>query len=171
MKRTRAGSGDLNARIVGVGRGVNAREDLTLYPVHFDRGQLNSLGQRKLDLAMDDYDCLAAALQRAGRSASEDYLRALAAAEAQGLGTDRSRILHNYATIVALVEPTILLAVFALSVRVGSSDLTDIVAGTLASPAQVLSPASLLAGLFFAIHPLALLTTAWIACRADLMAT
>jgi len=31
--------------------------------------------------------------------------------------------------------------------------------------------ASLLAGLFFAIHPLALLTTAWIACRADLMAT
>ncbi len=54
-------------------------------------------------------------------------------------------------TIVALVEPTILLAVFALSVRVGSSDLTDIVAGTLASPAQVLSPASLLAAVAFAV--------------------
>ena len=54
-------------------------------------------------------------------------------------------------TIVALVEPTILLAIFALSVRVGSSDLTDIVAGTLASPAQVLSPASLLAAVAFAV--------------------
>ncbi len=62
-----------------------------------------------------------------------------------GMGASRE------VTIVALVEPTILLAVFALSVRVGSSDLTDIVAGTLASPAQVLSPASLLAAVAFAV--------------------
>lgn len=54
-------------------------------------------------------------------------------------------------TIVALVEPTILLSIFALSVRVGSSDLTDIVAGTLASPAHILSPASLLAAVAFAV--------------------
>jgi formate hydrogenlyase subunit 4 len=62
-----------------------------------------------------------------------------------GIGASRE------VTIVALVEPTILLAIFALSVRVGSSDLTDIVAGTLASPAQVLSPASLLAAVAFAV--------------------
>jgi len=62
-----------------------------------------------------------------------------------GIGASRE------VTIIALVEPTILLAIFALSVRVGSSDLTDIVAGTLASPAQVLSPASLLAAVAFAV--------------------
>jgi formate hydrogenlyase subunit 4 len=62
-----------------------------------------------------------------------------------GMGASRE------VTILALAEPTILLAVFALSVRVGSSDLTDIVAGTLASPAQVLSPASLLAAVAFAV--------------------
>lgn len=62
-----------------------------------------------------------------------------------GMGASRE------VTIVALVEPTILLAIFALSVRVGSSDLTDIVAGTLAAPAHVLSPASLLAAVAFAV--------------------
>ncbi len=55
-----------------------------------------------------------------------------------GIGASRE------ATIIALVEPTILLSIFALSVRVGSSNLTDIVAGTLTAPTQVLSPASLL---------------------------
>lgn len=62
-----------------------------------------------------------------------------------GMGASRE------VTIVALVEPTILLAIFALSVRVGSSDLADIVAGTLASPSHLLSPASLLAAVAFAV--------------------
>ncbi len=62
-----------------------------------------------------------------------------------GMGASRE------VTIVALVEPTILLAIFALSVRVGSSDLTDIVAGTLAAPSHLLSPASLLAAVAFAV--------------------
>ena len=56
-----------------------------------------------------------------------------------GMGASREM------TIAALSEPTILLAVFALSARVGSSNLADIVEGTLTSPARVLSPASLLA--------------------------
>lgn len=56
-----------------------------------------------------------------------------------GLGASRE------ATIVALVEPTLLVAIFALSVPVGSTDLGAIVAATLADPAQVLSPVSLLA--------------------------
>ncbi len=62
-----------------------------------------------------------------------------------GMGASRE------VTIVALVEPTILLAIFALSVRVGSSDLTDIVAGAIASPSHLLSPASLLAAVAFAV--------------------
>lgn len=48
-------------------------------------------------------------------------------------------------TILALVEPTILLAVFALSARVGSTNLSAIVAATLHDPLRVASPASLLA--------------------------
>lgn len=62
-----------------------------------------------------------------------------------GMGASRE------VTILALAEPTILLAVFALSVRVGSSTLTAIVDGALAAPAQVLSPASLLAAVAFAV--------------------
>jgi formate hydrogenlyase subunit 4 len=62
-----------------------------------------------------------------------------------GMGASRE------VTILALAEPTILLAVFALSVRVGSSNLTDIVEGTLTSPTQVLSPASLLAAVAFVV--------------------
>ena len=62
-----------------------------------------------------------------------------------GMGASRE------VTILALAEPTILLAVFALSVRVGSSTLTDIVDGTLTAPAQVLSPASLLAAVAFVV--------------------
>lgn len=48
-------------------------------------------------------------------------------------------------TILALVEPTALVAIFALSVRVGSTNLSAIVGSSLAEPARVLSPASLLA--------------------------
>jgi len=56
-----------------------------------------------------------------------------------GLGASRET------TIVALVEPTLLVAIFALSVPVGSTNLAAIVGATLADPAQVLSPVSLLA--------------------------
>jgi formate hydrogenlyase subunit 4 len=48
-------------------------------------------------------------------------------------------------TVLALVEPTILLAVFALSARVGSTNLAAIVTATLHDPVRVASPASLLA--------------------------
>jgi formate hydrogenlyase subunit 4 len=48
-------------------------------------------------------------------------------------------------TILALVEPTILVAVFALSARVGSTNLAAISTATLHDPLRVASPASLLA--------------------------
>jgi formate hydrogenlyase subunit 4 len=48
-------------------------------------------------------------------------------------------------TIAALVEPTILLAVFALSIPAGSSNLAAIVSLTVHHPAHVVSPASVLA--------------------------
>ncbi len=48
-------------------------------------------------------------------------------------------------TIAALVEPTILLAVFALSIPGGSSNLAAIVASTVHHPGRSVSPASLLA--------------------------
>src|SRR5262249_49118559 len=54
-------------------------------------------------------------------------------------------------TILALVEPTILVAVFALSARVGSTNLAAIVAAPLHSPLRVASPASLLAAAALAI--------------------
>ena len=54
-------------------------------------------------------------------------------------------------TVAALAEPTILLAGFALSARVGSSNLAALVEGMLTAPGQVLSPASLLAGVAFAV--------------------
>ncbi|MFC4946229.1 respiratory chain complex I subunit 1 family protein [Pseudonocardia sp. GCM10023141] len=56
-----------------------------------------------------------------------------------GMGASREM------TILALVEPTALVAIFALSVRVGSTNLSAIVSSSLAEPARVLSPASLLA--------------------------
>ena len=49
-------------------------------------------------------------------------------------------------TILALVEPTLLVAIFALSVPVGSTNLADIVTSTLHDPSRAISPASLLAG-------------------------
>jgi formate hydrogenlyase subunit 4 len=56
-----------------------------------------------------------------------------------GMGASRA------ITVLALVEPTILVAVFALSARVGSTNLAAIVTATLHDPLRVASPASLLA--------------------------
>ena len=56
-----------------------------------------------------------------------------------GMGASRAM------TIAALAEPSILLAIFALSVPAGSSNLGAIVATTLDRPSTVASPASLLA--------------------------
>jgi formate hydrogenlyase subunit 4 len=56
-----------------------------------------------------------------------------------GMGASREM------TIIALVEPTLLVAVFALSVRVGSTNLAAIVSSTLHDPSRVISPVSLLA--------------------------
>lgn len=62
-----------------------------------------------------------------------------------GMGASRSM------TIAALAEPTILLTGFALSARVGSSNLTAIVEGNQHTPEQVLSPVSLLAAVALAV--------------------
>lgn len=56
-----------------------------------------------------------------------------------GIGASRE------ATIAALVEPTILLAVFALSIPANSSNLAVIIAANVRHPGQVLSPAGALA--------------------------
>ncbi len=56
-----------------------------------------------------------------------------------GMGSSRE------ITIAALVEPTILLAVFALSVPGGSANLAAIVSATTQNPAQVLAPGSVMA--------------------------
>ena len=62
-----------------------------------------------------------------------------------GMGASREM------TVAALAEPTILLAGFALSARVGSSNLAAIVEGSLTDATRVLSPVSLLAGIAFAV--------------------
>ncbi|PXY17004.1 respiratory chain complex I subunit 1 family protein [Prauserella muralis] len=56
-----------------------------------------------------------------------------------GMGSSREM------TILALVEPTLLVSIFALSVRVGSTNLGAIVSATLHDPVRVISPVSLLA--------------------------
>ncbi len=66
-----------------------------------------------------------------------------------GMGASRAMV------IAALVEPTLLLAVFALSFRVGSTDLSRIVAAGATEPARVFTPASLLAAAALAIATLA----------------
>lgn len=66
-----------------------------------------------------------------------------------GMGASREMI------IAALVEPTLLLAVFALSSRVGSTDLAEIVAAGAADPSRVFTPASLLAAAALGIATLA----------------
>jgi formate hydrogenlyase subunit 4 len=62
-----------------------------------------------------------------------------------GMGASRE------VTILALVEPTALVAIFALSVPVGSTGLPAIVGSALEDPARVLSPASLLAAVALAV--------------------
>jgi formate hydrogenlyase subunit 4 len=56
-----------------------------------------------------------------------------------GMGASREM------TIMALAEPALLVAIFALSVRAGSTSLVAIVTATLHDPARVLSPAGVLA--------------------------
>ena len=62
-----------------------------------------------------------------------------------GMGSSRE------ITIAALVEPTILLAVFALSVPAESANLAAIVSSTASNPGQLVSPGSLLAFVALAI--------------------
>jgi formate hydrogenlyase subunit 4 len=62
-----------------------------------------------------------------------------------GMGASREM------TIMALAEPTLLVAVFALSVRAGSTSLAAIVAATVHNPAQVVSPAGVLAAAALAL--------------------
>lgn len=66
-----------------------------------------------------------------------------------GMGSSREM------TVAALAEPTILLAVFALSVRAGSSNLAAIVSATLAHPQAVVSPPGVLAFAALAVVTLA----------------
>lgn len=66
-----------------------------------------------------------------------------------GMGASREM------TIIALVEPTLLVAIFALSVRVGSTNLAAIVTSTLRTPAMVISPVSLLAAVALVVVILA----------------
>jgi formate hydrogenlyase subunit 4 len=66
-----------------------------------------------------------------------------------GMGASREM------TVLALVEPTILVAVFALSARVGSTNLAAIVDTTLHDPLRVSSPASLLAAVALVVVTIA----------------
>lgn len=66
-----------------------------------------------------------------------------------GMGASREM------TVMALVEPTILMSVFALSVRVGSTNLGAIVTSTLHEPQRVISPVSLLAAIALAVVTIA----------------
>lgn len=66
-----------------------------------------------------------------------------------GMGASREM------TIAALVEPTILMSVFALSIPAGSTNLPVIVAGQADEPARLASPAGLLAIAALAVAVLA----------------
>ena len=66
-----------------------------------------------------------------------------------GMGASREM------TILALVEPTLLVSVFALSVRAGSTNLAAIVTATLHDPGRVISPASLLAAVALGVVTIA----------------
>jgi len=66
-----------------------------------------------------------------------------------GMGASREM------TITALAEPTILMAVFALSTRIGSTDLPAIVTAGITDGARLASPASLLAAVALAVVVLA----------------
>ncbi|GAB3400390.1 respiratory chain complex I subunit 1 family protein [Flindersiella endophytica] len=62
-----------------------------------------------------------------------------------GMGSSREM------TIVALVEPTLLVAILALAVPVGSTNLAAIVAATAEEPGRVVTPAAILAGVAVAV--------------------
>lgn len=66
-----------------------------------------------------------------------------------GMGSSR------HMTIAALVEPTVLVAIYALSVPIGSSTLSQIVGSRIESPASIASPVSLLAMVALAIGVIA----------------
>lgn len=66
-----------------------------------------------------------------------------------GMGASREM------TIIALVEPTLLVAVLALSVRAGSTNLSDIVTSGLDEPAMMISPATVLAAVALAVAVIA----------------
>ncbi|WP_226899647.1 respiratory chain complex I subunit 1 family protein [Nonomuraea phyllanthi] len=66
-----------------------------------------------------------------------------------GMGASREM------AVLALVEPTILVSVFALSIRVGSTSLGQIVTATVEDPLAVVSPASVLAAVALAIVTIA----------------
>ena len=66
-----------------------------------------------------------------------------------GMGSSR------HMTIAALVEPTVLVAVYALSIPVGTSALSAIVAARASDPAIVVSPVSLLAVVALALAVIA----------------
>jgi formate hydrogenlyase subunit 4 len=66
-----------------------------------------------------------------------------------GMGASREM------TVAALVEPTILLAVFALSIPSGSTNLPAIVSGAVQDPARLASPVGLLATAALAVAVLA----------------
>jgi formate hydrogenlyase subunit 4 len=66
-----------------------------------------------------------------------------------GMGSSR------HMTIAALVEPTVLVAVYALSIPVGTSALSAIVQARLDDPASVVSPVSLLAAVALVLVVLA----------------
>ncbi|MFI6635225.1 respiratory chain complex I subunit 1 family protein [Nonomuraea fuscirosea] len=66
-----------------------------------------------------------------------------------GMGASREM------TVLALVEPTILVSVFALSIRVGSTSLGSIVTATAQDPLSVISPVSALAAVALAIVTIA----------------
>lgn len=66
-----------------------------------------------------------------------------------GMGASREM------TIAALVEPTLLMSVFALSIPAGSTNLPVIVSGAVHEPARLASPAGLLATAALAVAVLA----------------
>jgi formate hydrogenlyase subunit 4 len=66
-----------------------------------------------------------------------------------GMGASREM------TVAALVEPTMLLAVFAVSIPAGSTNLPAIVSGAIHEPARLASPAGLLATAALAVAILA----------------
>ncbi|WP_431930335.1 respiratory chain complex I subunit 1 family protein [Nonomuraea jabiensis] len=66
-----------------------------------------------------------------------------------GMGASREM------TVLALVEPTILVSTFALSIRVGSTSLGSIVTATVEDPLSVISPVSVLAAVALAIVTIA----------------